>query len=183
MDGSVPNRGLLTGRFAGIDPGLRVTGYSVLEVQNGRLRICEAGVIRVDPRPTLAERLTELYDGIRQVLEDEAIESVGLEQVFSHYERPKTAVLMGHARGVICLAAGLRSLPITDYAPTRVKRLLTGSGRATKEQIQAAICREFGLSKPPEPNDVADALAIATCHYYAQGGLAMAGSHPAPSAT
>jgi crossover junction endodeoxyribonuclease RuvC len=157
-------------KIVGIDPGLRVTGYSVLAIQSSGISIHEAGVIRVNPKQSLAARLSELFDGIQEVLDVECITEVALEQLFSHYARPKTAILMGHARGVICLAAARRGVNVTDYEPTRVKRLLTGSGRASKAQIQAAVCREFGLVHPPEPHDVADAMAIALCHYHAQKG-------------
>lgn len=156
-------------KIVGIDPGLRVTGYSVLELHSTGPSILEAGVIRVKPKQPLEDRLAELFEGIQQVLEAENIVGMALEQVFSHYERPQTAVLMGHARGVICLAASLRGVAVHDYAATKVKQLLTGSGRANKAQMQAAICREYGLGTVPEPHDVADALAIATCHYHAIG--------------
>ena len=83
-----------------------------------------------------------------------------------HYAHPMTSIIMGHARGVICLAASQSDIPLYHYASTKIKKVLTGNGRASKEQMQAAICREFNLSEPPEPNDVADALAIALCHAY-----------------
>jgi crossover junction endodeoxyribonuclease RuvC len=156
-------------KIVGIDPGLRVTGYAVLEMRSAGPAILEAGVIRVKASQPLSDRLAELFEGIQQVLESDNIVAMALEQVFSHYERPQTAVLMGHARGVICLAASLRGVPVHDYAATSVKQLLTGSGRANKVQMQAAICREYGLGTPPEPHDVADALAIATCHYHSLG--------------
>ena len=91
---------------------------------------------------------------------------LAIEELYSHYERPRTAILMGHARGVICLAAAQADLPIHSYAATQVKRVLTGNGRAPKTQMQQAICHEFGLAAPPEPPDVADAMAIALCHHY-----------------
>jgi len=75
---------------------------------------------------------------------------------------------MGHARGVILLAAGQRELPVVSYAPTRIKKTITGSGRASKDQVQLAIQRELNLDRVPEPPDVADALAAALCHYYVQ---------------
>jgi crossover junction endodeoxyribonuclease RuvC len=93
---------------------------------------------------------------------------MALEQLYSHYQRPRTAILMGHARGVICLAAAQEGIPVVSYPATRIKRLLTGSGRAAKGQMQEAVRRELKLSLVPEPNDVADALAIALCHYYLQ---------------
>ena len=94
---------------------------------------------------------------------------MALEELYSHYDRPRTAILMGHARGVICLAAAKADIPVVHYAATQIKRILTGSGRAPKGQVQRAIQRELALSAPPEPPDVADALAAALCHYYLKG--------------
>jgi crossover junction endodeoxyribonuclease RuvC len=91
---------------------------------------------------------------------------VAVEQLYAHYQHPRTAILMGHARGVILLAAGQRNLPLVSYNATRIKKTITGNGRASKEQIQRTIERELGLDKTPEPPDVADALAVALCHYY-----------------
>ena len=91
---------------------------------------------------------------------------VAVEQLYSHYEHPQTAILMGHARGVIFLAAGQRGLPVISYAATRIKKTITGNGRASKEQVQRTVQRELGLPQLPEPPDVADALAVALCHYY-----------------
>lgn len=170
MDGEQNSNGGSNGaaKVIGVDPGLRVTGYGVLEIGSSGPTIYEAGVIRVKPNRPLEDRLAELFEGIEQVLEVGSVRALALEQVFSHYDRPQTAVLMGHARGVICLAAAQQGVPVYDYAATKIKRLLTGSGRADKTQMQAAICREYQLQRVPEPHDVADALAIATCHYYAE---------------
>lgn len=156
-------------RILGIDPGLQVTGYAVVETRNGSPRICEAGVIRgTDGRqPTdMAPRLRHLYDGIVEVVEQFEPGVVVVEQLFAHYDHPRTAILMAHARGVLFLAAGQRNLPVVSYNATRIKKTITGSGRASKEQIQRTIQRELGLVQLPEPPDVADALAAALCHYY-----------------
>jgi crossover junction endodeoxyribonuclease RuvC len=91
-----------------------------------------------------------------------------VEQLYAHYHHPRTAILMAHARGVIFLAAAQRQLPVTSYNATRVKKTITGNGRAPKDQVQRTIQRELGLRELPEPADVADALAVALCHYYAQ---------------
>jgi crossover junction endodeoxyribonuclease RuvC len=93
---------------------------------------------------------------------------MAVEQLYSHYEHPRTAILMGHARGAIFLAAAQKKIPVVSYAATRVKKIVTGNGRASKEQVQRTIQRELGLAALPEPPDVADALAIALCHYYQQ---------------
>jgi crossover junction endodeoxyribonuclease RuvC len=158
-------------RILGIDPGLQVTGYAVLEARAGAPRVCEAGVIRsAEGRATtdMASRLRNLYDGILEVLEQYGPKEAAVEQLFAHYEHPRTAILMGHARGVILLAAAQRRLAVHSYNATRIKKTITGSGRASKEQMQRTVQRELGLARMPEPADVADALAVALCHYYAQ---------------
>lgn len=158
-------------RVLGIDPGLQVTGYAILEASPRGPRVCEAGVIRsAEGRaPTeMAERLRVLYDGIVEVLDQFRPNAVAVEQLFAHYDHPRTAILMAHARGVIFLAAGQRQLPVVSYNATQIKKTITGSGRASKEQMQRTIQRELGLAELPEPPDVADALAAALCHYHAQ---------------
>jgi crossover junction endodeoxyribonuclease RuvC len=153
-------------RILGIDPGLNITGYGVLESDGGRLRLCEAGVIRGKSRGSLAKRLVEIHDGTAEVIAGLKPSVMAIEELYSHYDRPRTAILMGHARGVICLAAAKAGIPIEHYAATQIKRILTGNGRAPKSQMQRAIQRELALSAPPEPPDVADALAAALCHFY-----------------
>jgi crossover junction endodeoxyribonuclease RuvC len=153
-------------RILGIDPGLNITGYGVIDIAGNRATLVEAGVVRGKERGSLTGRLREIHEGVADVIASLKPAVVAIEQLYSHYERPRTAILMGHARGVIVLAAALASLPVENYAATKVKKLLTGSGRAPKTQMQQAICREFGLVRVPEPADVADALAIALCHYY-----------------
>jgi crossover junction endodeoxyribonuclease RuvC len=163
-------------RILGIDPGLNVTGYGVLEVAVGRLELCEAGVIRGTSRGSLSRRLVEIHNGVQDVLATFHPSAMAIEELYSHYQRPRTAILMGHARGVICLAAALTGIPVVHYPATQIKRILTGSGRAPKSQVQRAIQRELGLAQPPEPPDVADALAIAICHHYLKDKPARYGS-------
>lgn len=148
----------------GIDPGLNTTGYGVLAMSAGGVRLVEAGVVRSTQGCSLPERVCEIHDGVAEVIASLKPEAVAIEELYSHYERPRTAILMGHARGVICLAAAAAGVPVSDYAATRVKKTLTGNGRAPKHQMQAAIQQELGLASAPEPADVADALAIALCH-------------------
>lgn len=152
--------------IVGIDPGLNTCGYGVVEISARAARLVEAGVIRGGSSGSIELRLQEVYRGVAEVLESFRPAAMAIEELYSHYERPRTAILMGHARGVICLAAAHARIPIVHYAATQVKRLLTGNGRAPKSQMQQAICRELGLGQPPEPADVADALAIALCHHF-----------------
>ena len=153
-------------RVLGIDPGLNVTGYGVLEVAAGGPKLCEAGVIRGRTRDSLTARLVEIHTGVCEVIAALRPTVMALEQLFSHYKRPRTSILMGHARGVICLAAAQAGIQVVDYSATQVKKTLTGSGNASKSQMQRAVARELRLDTAPEPHDVADALAAALCHYY-----------------
>lgn len=152
-------------KILGIDPGLNTTGYGVLEVTGRQPKLLEAGVVRSKSRSSLASRVREIHDGVADVIISLEPDVMALEQLYSHYDRPTTAILMGHARGVICLAAASGGIEVCSYAATQVKKTLTGNGRAPKTQMQQAIARELGLSSVPEPADVADALAIAFCHH------------------
>ncbi len=156
-------------RILGIDPGLHITGYGVVEISPQRPRLCEAGVIRTCPgRKTadMALRLRELYQSLDEVIRQFRPAVMVVEQLYAHYQHPRTAILMGHARGVLLLAAGQNDVPVISYNATRIKKTITGSGRAAKDQVQRTIQRELGLPNLPEPPDVADALAAALCHYY-----------------
>jgi crossover junction endodeoxyribonuclease RuvC len=155
-------------RVVGIDPGLNITGYGVLEVAAGGPRLCEAGVVRGKAKTSLASRVAEIFAGVADVIANFQPTVVSLEQLYSHYQRPRTAILMGHARGVICLAAEQAGIPVASYSATQVKKILTNNGRAGKAQVQRAVQQELRLGQLPEPPDVADALAIALCHYYRQ---------------
>lgn len=173
-------------RVLGLDPGLQTTGYGLLEASDRGARVVEAGVIRSaegrDPAD-MAKRLKALYDGLCEVLDQWHPSAMAVEQLYAHYDHPRTAILMAHARGVFFLAGAQRNIPVISYASTKVKKLVTGSGRASKEQMQHAIARELNLPGPPEPHDVADALAIALCHYFAACGSGNAIMGGARSAT
>ncbi|MEL7497313.1 MAG: crossover junction endodeoxyribonuclease RuvC [Planctomycetota bacterium] len=153
-------------RILGIDPGLNVTGYGVLTVEHNQIRLVEAGIVRSKPKQSLPQRLLSIHQGVLDVIDSLRPDFVGLEELYSHYARPKTAIIMGHARGAICLAAGLRDIPVESYAATQVKKVLTGNGRAPKSQVQLAVTRHLGLPEIPNPPDVADAIAIGLCHFY-----------------
>ncbi len=150
----------------GIDPGLGITGYAVVRGRIGPgpgAGVIDAGVCRFESDPPLAERLAAIEGDITAVLAEHRPSVVAVEQLYSHYNHPRTAILMGHARGVILLAAAKLGIEVRSYSATRIKRFLTGNGRASKSQVQRAIETALGLPAPPEPPDVADALAIALC--------------------
>jgi crossover junction endodeoxyribonuclease RuvC len=149
----------------GIDPGLNCTGYGVVDrLADGRCRLVEAGAIRTAPSAALETRLRMLYDGVSEALDDLQPQVVIVESLYSKYAHPRTAILMGHARGVIYLAAQERAVQVEAYPASQVKRALTGTGRAGKEQVAEMVCRMLSLAEIPRPHDVTDALALALCH-------------------
>jgi len=155
-------------RILGIDPGLRLTGYGCLQSPAPKGSPCEAlvieaGVFRLDIKRSVADRLVELDTDFRELLTRTRPDIVAVEMLFSHYKHPVTAIVMGHARGVLLLAARQARIPIVELRPTEVKKSLTGHGHAEKGQMQRAIKHELRLATEPEPPDVADALAIALC--------------------
>lgn len=145
----------------GVDPGLRVTGYGVIQEDGGRVQLIEAGVITTQPRSPISERLRALYEGLIELICDRKPHAVALEKLFSHSAHPATSILMGHARGVICLAAGMHDIPLANIPSTRVKKSVISHGHASKDQIARAVQGILGLKQAPGPYDVTDALAVA----------------------
>ncbi len=151
-------------RVLGIDPGLGITGYGVIETDGNQPQVLEAGVVRSDAKRSLEERLNEIGRELIEIIDQFRPEVIAVEELYSHYSHPITAVVMGHVRGVVFLRAAEASIPVQSYAATRIKKSLTGNGHATKQQIQRMVKSALGLSSVPEPPDAADALAIALCH-------------------
>ena len=149
-------------RILGIDPGLRITGYGVIDFFP-KPKLVDGGVIRLDAKTSLAERLVELDAELAKMFEEFNPDICAVEQLYSHYAHPRTAILMGHARGVILLAAQRRKIKVEQFSANRIKQSVVGHGHAGKMQVQRSIQQLFKLKEPPEPPDVADALAVALC--------------------
>ncbi|MDA1013088.1 MAG: crossover junction endodeoxyribonuclease RuvC [Planctomycetota bacterium] len=152
--------------YLGIDPGLNRTGYAILAPNGGNPALREGGVIRTRKEDSLAMRVLEIGRGVREVIEEFRPRMLAIEQVFSFGKNPKTALLLAHARGAILFVAAELQVPVIHFTPTQIKKLLTGSGKASKEQVQHAIRHELHLDDVLEPNDVADAAAIALCMFH-----------------
>jgi crossover junction endodeoxyribonuclease RuvC len=152
-------------RILGIDPGLQLTGYGCVDLRprSHEPALIEAGVLRLKPKASLAFRLAQLKDDLDALLEELKPEVLVVEKLFSHYRHARTAIIMGHARGVVLLAGQARGLRIEELAPTEIKRAVTGNGHASKNHVQRAVMKQCGLRQLPEPPDVADAIAIALC--------------------
>ena len=150
-------------RILGIDPGLQVCGYACLEMGEDKEKLIEAGVIRIASGSAIEQKLNRLAEDTQSLLESFKPDVVAVEELYSHYAHPRTAILMGHARGVILQKCAQAAIEVRSFSATRIKKSLTGNGRASKEQVQKTIQTILSLPQIPEPNDVADAIATAMC--------------------
>ncbi len=149
-------------RILGIDPGLQVCGYACLEAGTA-VELIEAGVFRTAAGEALEQKLNQIAEDISSLLAKFEPKVVAVEELYSHYAHPKTAILMGHARGVILQKCAQAAIEVKSFSATRIKKSVSGNGRASKQQIQRTIQSVMSLAKLPEPNDVADAIAAALC--------------------
>jgi len=152
-------------RVLGIDPGLRRTGYACVQVPPRSLepKLVEAGVLRIRTAGSLAARLRQLHQELAEVIAELAPDRMAVEGVFSNARFVRTAIIMGHGRGVVLLAAAQSDLDVLELAPAEVKRAVTGNGNASKDQVRRAVMTQCGLRAMKGPSDVSDAIAIALC--------------------
>jgi crossover junction endodeoxyribonuclease RuvC len=148
-------------RVIGIDPGLAMTGFGVVETLSRGGKACQWGTIRTEPKVSLPLRLKTIYDELRKLLEEWKPSLLVIEDVFVLKQFPKAAIQLGEVRGVIHLAAQEREIPVLEVKPTEVKSALTGSGRADKEQIKKTIQRILRIEDPIQSSHAGDALALA----------------------
>ena len=145
----------------GIDPGTAVTGYGVVKGEPSNApRLIECGVIRTRPRDSLPRRLQEIHAGVRELIERHRPDCLAIEDVF-YARNVRTTIVLGHARGVILLAAVEARIEICEYPPAEIKKAIVGTGGATKQQIQYMVTRLLRLKTAPEPADAADGVAAA----------------------
>lgn len=148
----------------GIDPGTAVTGYGlVVRRPGGRNGLVECGVIRTRAGRPLRERIRDVFEGIDELLERHRPHAVAVEDIFIR-KNVRTALTLGHARGVILLAASLREIPLAEYTAPEVKNAVAGTGRASKDQVAYMVQQQLRLKEPPAPEDAADGVAVALCH-------------------
>lgn len=156
-------------RILGIDPGLNTTGYGVIEGEGLKVSLIEAGYIRTDPKQELNNRLEHIHNNVVKIIRRFNPRIMVLEKLYAHWRHPVTSCLLGHVRGVICLAAKENSLPVREYAATRIKKAVVGQGHATKAQVQSMVKNILSLKVLPEPADISDALALAIGQAYMRG--------------
>lgn len=149
-------------RIVGIDPGSRITGYGIIQVQGNHYTHIESGTIHTGKFTTPAERLYTIYRELHAVLALHSPTYAAIEEVFMQ-RNVRSALILGQARGAALVALAAHQLPIAEYTPRQVKQAVVGYGNADKQQVQHMICRLLNLAKAPT-TDAADALAIAICH-------------------
>jgi len=153
-------------RILGIDPALTITGYGLIETKNNQLALIEAGIISTSSKELVTRRLEKIHRGIIKLISDTSPDVLVLEKIYAHYRHPTTSYILGQARGVICLAAAIKNIPLAEYAATRVKKAVVGQGLASKMQVQRMVASLLGLTSLPKYTDVTDALALAIAHSY-----------------
>lgn len=154
-------------RVLGLDPGLRVTGWGLVDMTDNRLRHLADGVVTSDERRTLAERLAQLHEGVRAVIAQWRPDEAAVEQTFVN-KNPESTLKLGQARGVVLLAPALAGLPVGEYSPASVKQAVVGTGRAQKDQVAMMVRTLLPGCLVASP-DAADALAVAICHAHHAG--------------
>ena len=163
-------------RILGIDPALKITGYGVIAlISNGKENqfsrkkkffLLEAGIISTSAKEPHAKRLEKIYQAAEKLVSDVRPDVIVLEKLYAHYRHPTTAYILGQARGIICLVAAKRKIPLVEYSATRVKKAVVGRGLAPKSQVQRMVAHLLELKTLPKYADVTDALALAIAHSY-----------------
>ncbi|MFA6472075.1 MAG: crossover junction endodeoxyribonuclease RuvC [Candidatus Latescibacterota bacterium] len=153
-------------RVLGVDPGLGVTGYAVIDSGLGMPKLIEAGVIRSKASLPLEKRLFELFSNFEGIVSEFNPDAMAIEELYSHYAHPKTAVIMGHVRGLFFLLAGKSGIPVYSYSATRIKKSVSGAGHASKEQVASMVATLLNFDVTDSPADVTDAIATAICHLH-----------------
>ena len=150
----------------GIDPGTAITGYGLVREQDDRLVLVDCGVITTAAGQALSLRLQAIYQGLTELVHRFQPGAAAVEEIFFS-RNARTALAVGHARGVTLLALADAGLPIAEYKPMQVKQAIAGYGGADKQQVQEMVRLLLDLDRVPQPDDAADALAIAICHIHA----------------
>ena len=147
----------------GIDPGVAIVGFGVIEYSGSKFRTLDYGVIRTPAHTDTEKRLASIYCELKQIIERYKPDAMAVEELFFN-TNSKTAIVVAEARGIILLSARLKGVEIAEYTPLQVKQAVVGYGRAEKKQVITMVTSLLNLPAPPKPDDTADALAIAVCH-------------------
>lgn len=153
-------------KILGIDPGLKATGYGIIDFGQNKITILEAGTIEPKKRDLLQNKIDKVYRNLNDLASEHKPEIMILEKLYAHYKHPTTACIMGHVRGVICLVCAQKKMKFMEYSVKRVRKALTGNGNATKLQTRSTVAYALRLKEDHIPLDASDALALALAHVH-----------------
>ena len=150
-------------KIIGIDPGLRCTGFGIVDSLNNKLNVIDFGIIKTDSKESLSKRLKTIYNDIKEIIEMHKPSIMSIEEVF-YGKNVKSALLLGHARSIPMVVSANYDMPLYEFSSRRIKQSITGNGNATKEQVQFMVQKILLMDSMPEPLDASDALAAAICY-------------------
>jgi len=150
-------------RVLGVDPGLGITGFSILESRKSQLRLAAYGTIKPKPKDSLPKRLNYLFEEVNKILDKFSPDVLAVEDAF-YSKNVKSAMILGQARGSIILSAAQADIPVFEFAPRKVKMAVCGNGAASKEQVSYMVTKILKLKDSPKPLDVSDAMAVGICY-------------------
>lgn len=153
-------------RILGIDPGLRITGYGLVDFDSSRCKVIEVGVIEPKEKDLIQNRINRVYKNLETILAEHKPDIMILEKLYTHYKHPTTACILGHVRGVICLLCAQKNIQLTEYGATRIKKAISGNGHAQKPQIRSVVARILKIDEQKLTLDASDALALALGHIH-----------------
>ncbi len=148
-------------KILGIDPGLKITGYGLIDTGFSRVKLIEAGIIKTTQTDLLQNRLNKIYRNLDNLIVEYVPDIMVLEKLYTHYQYPTTAAILGHIRGVICLLCAQRSVKLVEHSVKRIRKAVTGSGAASKLQTQGMVAHVLGIDEKRLTADASDALALA----------------------
>lgn len=157
-------------RIVGLDPGLRHTGWGVIEKDGAKIKFIAAGVVNPCVDGTLAERLAELHQGVVKIIAEWSADEAAIEETFVN-KNPTSTLKLGQARGVVLLAPALQGIPVAEYTPNQIKKMVVGAGHAEKKQVDLMVRTLLRTAPEKMPPDASDALAIAICHSFMRSVL------------
>ncbi|MCA9398805.1 MAG: crossover junction endodeoxyribonuclease RuvC [Sinomicrobium sp.] len=148
-------------KILGIDPGLKATGYGLLEHKHNKTVLVEAGTIHPKVKDSLEKKLLTVYRQLHDLIREHKPQTLVLEKIYAHYKHPATASILGHTRGVICLLCAQSGIYLAEHSVKRIRKAVTGNGNASKEQTRRMVANEFGLKPEKLTLDASDAIALA----------------------
>lgn len=153
-------------KILGIDPGLKITGYGVIEYHQRQIKLLETGIIQPKPKELIQKRIHSIYLALKELIEQHKPEILVLEKIYSHHKHPNTVAILGHVRGVVCLLCAQKNMTLAEHSVKRIRKALTGNGNATKIQTRRIVAHTLGVDEGNLTLDASDALALAMGYGY-----------------